>query len=209
MGGNITSFFLLAFRKVVHPPLQDRSLRSSDFFFFCRHHLDWISLRHSVLIKSSVLRLALASMRTGQPEAGHPRNLYRVGRASSSPAQATGWRHDGWRARPARLHGSRSRSVPTRCNQARRSAGGGNGLFEVPGRYARFHTDRKSISHLSPGPRRFAHAFGKCNWMQLQLDGGRLSPKQVLTAHLIWTQSAEPLLGYRNAACTCACAEVS
>ena len=65
-----------------------RSLRSSDFF--CRHHLDWISLRHSVLTKSSVLRLAPASMRTGQPEAGHPRNLYRVGRASSSPAQATG-----------------------------------------------------------------------------------------------------------------------
>ena len=89
-----TSFFLLAFRKVVHPPLQDGSLRSSDFFF-CRHHLDWISLRHSVLTKSSVLRLALASMRTGQPEAGHPRNLYRVGRASSSPAQATGWRPTG------------------------------------------------------------------------------------------------------------------
>ena len=157
-------------------PSSTTLLRSS--FFFCRHHLDWISLRHSVLTKSSVLRLALASMRTGQPEAGHPRNLYRVGRASSSSAQATGWRHDGWRARPARLHGSRSRSVSTRWNQARRSAGGGSGLFEVPGRYARFYTYRKSISHLSPGPRRFVHAFGKCK-------GGRLSPKQVLTAHLI------------------------
>ena len=42
------------------------------------------------LTKSSVLRLALVSMRSGQPEAGHPRNLYRVGRASRSPAQATG-----------------------------------------------------------------------------------------------------------------------
>ena len=80
------------------PPLKPAagSLRSSDFF--CRHHLDWISLRHSVLTKSSVLRLALASMPSGQPEAGHPRNLYRVGRsarrASSSPAQPrlTGWR---------------------------------------------------------------------------------------------------------------------
>ena len=149
MGENITSFFLLAFWKEVHPPLQDRSLRrSSDFF--CRHHLDWIGLRHSVLTKSSVLRLALASMRSGQPEAGHPRNLYRVGRASSSPAQATGWRHDGWHARPARRHGSRPRSVPTCWNQARGSAGGGSGLLEVPGRYARFHTDRKNVSHISP-----------------------------------------------------------
>ena len=129
-----TLFFLLAFRKVVHPSLQDRSLRrSSDFF--CRCHLDWISLRHSVLTKSSVLRLALASIRSGQPEADHPRNLYRVGRsarrASSSPAQATGCWHDGWQARPVRRHGSRPRSVPTRWNQARRSVGGNSGLFEV------------------------------------------------------------------------------
>ena len=48
MGENITSFFLLAFRKVVHPPLQYRSLRRK-FRFSCRHHLDWISLRHSVI----------------------------------------------------------------------------------------------------------------------------------------------------------------
>ena len=112
-----------------------RKITQEFGFFFCRYHLDWISLWHSVLTKLSVLRLALASMRSGQHETDHPRNLYRVGRsarrASSSPAQATGWRHDGWQARPARRHDSRPRSVPTRWNQARGSVGGSSSLFEV------------------------------------------------------------------------------
>ena len=98
------NFFLFAFRNIVYPPRQDRSLRRSSYF--CRHHLDWISqisLRHSVLTNSSVLRLALASMRSGQPKASHPRNLYgSVGRSAGRAARQPKQRVDGRRvARPA------------------------------------------------------------------------------------------------------------
>ena len=38
---------------------------------------------------------------------------------------------------------------------------GAAACLKCRGAYARFHTDRKSIPHLSPGPRRVAHAFRK------------------------------------------------
>ena len=186
----------------IHPYKVDHS---EGVRIFCRYHLDWISLRHSVLTKSTVLRLALASMRSGQPEAGHPRNFLQgrsigpSGEQLASPSNGlTAWRV----ARPVgAAPGSRPRSVPTRWNQARGSAGGLAACLKCWGGMHGFIQIEK-VSHISPrGRDDLPMRFGKCK-------GGRLSRKQFLKAHLILIQSAEPLLGYRNAACTCTCAEV-
>ena len=107
------------------------------------------------------MRLALANMRSGQPEAISTGSVGRpVVRAARQPKQR-GCRPTG--GTPGRNGAMAHGLAVSLLAGIRREVVrvGVAACLKCRGAYARFHTDRKSVSHLSPGSRRFAHAFRK------------------------------------------------